>query len=161
MMGGLLSIVQNKELEKKYSDLLDKHTNLTINNHNLNQRIDQLKSAMKDVDALYMDNKDKFESKIKNLTVSLQDEKKKLHDVSDLLKMKECELKKFKMDTLKIFEKVKVYHQTKTNHLVDILMNLNVSIFWLGNVRSKYEEAIVFMKQRLNNIIRDINKLHF
>lgn len=161
MMGGLLSIVQNKELEKKYSDLLDKHTNLTINNHNLNQRIDQLKSAMKDVDALYMDNKDKFESKIKNLTVSLQDEKKKLHDVSYLLNMKECELKKFKMDTLKIFEKVKVYHQTKTNHLVDILMNLNVSIFWLGNVRSKYEEAIVFMKQRLNNIIRDINKLHF
>lgn len=160
-MGGLLSIVQNKELEKKYSDLLDKHTNLTINNHNLNQRIDQLKSAMKDVDALYMDNKDKFESKIKNLTVSLQDEKKKLHDVSYLLNMKECELKKFKMDTLKIFEKVKVYHQTKTNHLVDILMNLNVSIFWLGNVRSKYEEAIVFMKQRLNNIIRDINKLHF
>lgn len=161
MMGGLLSIVQNKELEKKYSDLLDKHTNLTINNHNLNQRIDQLKSAMKDVDALYMDNKIKFESKIKNLTVSLQDEKKNLHDVSDLLKMKECELKKFKMDTLKIFEKVKVYHQTKTNHLVDILMNMNVSIFWLGNVRSKYEEAIVFMKQRLNNIIRDINKLHF
>ena len=160
-MGGLLSIVQNKELEKKYSDLLDKHTNLTINNHNLNQRIDQLKSAMKDVDALYMDNKIKFESKIKNLTVSLQDEKKNLHDVSDLLKMKECELKKFKMDTLKIFEKVKVYHQTKTNHLVDILMNMNVSIFWLGNVRSKYEEAIVFMKQRLNNIIRDINKLHF